>query len=146
MYCSLNIPGNALFWDWNENLTYFTQHNILKVHLCCLIIQNYLIFEGLCVLVIQLCPALCDSMDYILPGLSLHGISQARILEWVANFQTNPKKHAFLLIWLFQNTIYFSLYLHILTISLSSCFQIFIVPPHCYLLFFFLQSGLCQVP
>ena len=25
-------------------------------------------------------------MDYSLPGFNVHGISQARILEWVANF------------------------------------------------------------
>ena len=35
-------------------------------------------------LVAQLCPTLCDSMDYSLPGSSAHGILQARILEWVA--------------------------------------------------------------
>ena len=29
------------------------------------------------------CPTLCDPMDYSLPGSSLHGIFQARILEWV---------------------------------------------------------------
>ena len=27
---------------------------------------------------------LCDPMDYSLPGSSAHGISQARILQWVA--------------------------------------------------------------
>ena len=27
---------------------------------------------------------LCDLMDYSPPGSSVHGISQARILEWVA--------------------------------------------------------------
>ena len=32
----------------------------------------------------QLCPTLCDPMDYNPPGPSVHGISQARILEWVA--------------------------------------------------------------
>ena len=26
----------------------------------------------------------CDPMNYSLPGSSVHGISQARILEWVA--------------------------------------------------------------
>ena len=31
------------------------------------------------VLVAQLCPTLCDPMDCILPGSSVHGISQARI-------------------------------------------------------------------
>ena len=35
-------------------------------------------------LVTQSCPALCDPMDYSLPGSSVHGILQARILEWVA--------------------------------------------------------------
>ena len=36
------------------------------------------------VLVAQLCPTLCDPMDCSLPGSSVHGILQARILEWVA--------------------------------------------------------------
>ena len=35
-------------------------------------------------LVTQLCPTLFDPMDYSLPGSSVHGILQARILEWVA--------------------------------------------------------------
>ena len=30
-----------------------------------------------------LCPALCNPMDCSLPGSSVHGIFQARILEWV---------------------------------------------------------------
>ena len=34
--------------------------------------------------VTQLCLTLCDPMDYSLPGSSIHGIFQARILEWVA--------------------------------------------------------------
>ena len=39
------------------------------------------------VLVAQSCPTLCDPVDYTysLPGSSVHGILQARILEWVAN-------------------------------------------------------------
>ena len=35
-------------------------------------------------LVTKSCPTLCDPMDYSLPGSSIHGILQARILEWVA--------------------------------------------------------------
>ena len=38
----------------------------------------------LCVLISQSCPTLCDPMDCGLPGFSVHGILQARILEWVA--------------------------------------------------------------
>ena len=34
--------------------------------------------------VAQLCLTLCNPMDYILPGSSIHGIFQARVLEWVA--------------------------------------------------------------
>ena len=33
---------------------------------------------------VQSHPTLCDHMDSSLPGSSLHGILQARILEWVA--------------------------------------------------------------
>ena len=35
-------------------------------------------------LVTQLCPTLCDPMNYSLPVSSISGILQARILEWVA--------------------------------------------------------------
>ena len=37
-----------------------------------------------CWLVTKSCPTLCDPVDYSPPGSSVHGISQARILEWVA--------------------------------------------------------------
>ena len=33
---------------------------------------------------LQLCPTLCDPMDRSLLGSSVHGILQARILEWIA--------------------------------------------------------------
>ena len=35
-------------------------------------------------LVTQSCPALCDPMDCSLVGSSVHGILQARVLEWIA--------------------------------------------------------------
>ena len=34
--------------------------------------------------VVQSCPTLCDPMDCSLPGSSIHGIFQTRVLEWVA--------------------------------------------------------------
>ena len=37
-----------------------------------------------CSLVTKSVPTLCNPMNYSLPGSSVHGISQARILEWVA--------------------------------------------------------------
>ena len=42
------------------------KHNVLHAHL------------------LLLCPILCDPMDCSPPGFSVHGILQARILEWVA--------------------------------------------------------------
>ena len=36
------------------------------------------------VLITQLCPTLCDPMDCSPPDSSVHGILQARILEWAA--------------------------------------------------------------
>ena len=34
--------------------------------------------------VTQSCPTLCDPINSSLPGSSIHGIFQARVLEWVA--------------------------------------------------------------
>ena len=36
-----------------------------------------------CVKLAKSCPTLCDPMDYSLPGSSVHGIFEARVLEWV---------------------------------------------------------------
>ena len=33
---------------------------------------------------LQSCPTLCDPMDCSLPGSSIHGIFQARVMEWGA--------------------------------------------------------------
>ena len=43
--------------------------------------------------VAQSCPTLCDPTDYSLPGSSVHGICQARVMEWGAiNTSTSLKK------------------------------------------------------
>ena len=55
-------------------ITHFTPYYI------CMCVYIYI-----CVCVCaQLCLTLCNPMDCILPDSSVHGISQARILEWVA--------------------------------------------------------------
>ena len=41
-------------------------------------------WQLLCVLTTQLCPTLCDPMDCSPSSSSVHGIFQARILEWIA--------------------------------------------------------------
>ena len=48
---------------------------------------------GLCMRVCsvaQSCPALCDPMDCSLPGSSVHGTSQARILEAISSSRALP--------------------------------------------------------
>ena len=45
---------------------------------------------------LQSCPTLSDPMDCSLPGSSIHGIFQARVLEWVA-IAFSEKNHLLLL-------------------------------------------------
>ena len=49
----------------------------------CFINTDLLIFVCVCVLIAQSYSTLCDLMDCSLADFSVHGISQARILEWV---------------------------------------------------------------
>ena len=46
--------------------------------------MDFSFFFCCCCLVAKLCPILCDPMDCSPLGSSVHGILQARILEWVA--------------------------------------------------------------
>ena len=43
--------------------------------------------------VAQLCPTLSDLMDWSLPGSSIHGIFQARVLEWGCHCLSLPDAH-----------------------------------------------------
>ena len=46
--------------------------------------------------VAQSCPTLCNPMDCSLPGSSIHGIFQVRVLEWVAmSFSRGSSKEYF---------------------------------------------------
>ena len=68
-------------------LTWISQMSTLldTASYCLRSISNMLLFKAsICVYVsVQSCPTLCDPMDCSLPGSSVHGISQVRILEWV---------------------------------------------------------------
>ena len=60
-------------------------HCLAVVCVCVCVCVCVYVCVCICVCVCALsCPTLCNSMDYRLPGFSVHGISQARILEWVA--------------------------------------------------------------
>ena len=58
----------AFLWDWNENWAFPVLWPLLRKW-----------SE-----VTQLCPTLCNPMNYSLPSSYVHGIFQVRILEWVA--------------------------------------------------------------
>ena len=58
-----------MFWNVKSDAFIFACHGLYCAVLC---------------LVTQSCPTLCDPLDCSPPGSSVHGISQARILEWVA--------------------------------------------------------------
>ena len=59
--------------------------------------------------VAQLCPTLSDPKDCGLPGSSIHGIFQARVLEWGATaYPTWTKLGALKCVWLVCGTFWFA--------------------------------------
>ena len=67
--------------DWAPTHAYIncTPHTVHYI-----LMTLTLVLEVCCCLVTKLCSPLFHPMDCSLPGSSIHGISQARILEWVA--------------------------------------------------------------
>ena len=89
------IPFKGYFSSWNfskANLWYFYcfpwHDRIYSLKCFCQLPStiSFLLAQLLvtCVLVAQSCPILCNPVDCSPPGSSVHGILQARILEWVA--------------------------------------------------------------
>ena len=62
-------------------LSIFKPSSLIYRFFYCYDLVYYLWYESE---VAQSCPTLCDLMDCSLPGSSVHGIFQARILDWVA--------------------------------------------------------------
>ena len=56
----------------------------LYIYTCVSVCQKLAIWHLSEGKVAQLCPTLCNPMDCSLPGSSVHGILQAKILEWVS--------------------------------------------------------------
>ena len=63
------------------NLLTLTQWEMIFKHMCIFKIIYNMPSESE---VAQLCPTLSNPMDCTLPGSCVHGILQARVLEWVA--------------------------------------------------------------
>jgi len=87
--------GKISFFVWLINIVLhiyhiFFIHSSVYGHSDCFyvlaIINNAAmnIRVNLCVLVTQLCPTLCDPMDWSPPGFSAHGILQKRRPQWIA--------------------------------------------------------------
>ena len=57
--------------------------------------------------VAQSCPTLSDPMDWSLPGSSVHGIFQARVLEWVAIAFSSRKEQKLLFVLRFTHSSHF---------------------------------------
>ena len=108
---SSRITSSGISVDWifpvlanicSASFPCYGKHYFLTEPRCCLCIlfkttfwlplamnccwhMKWNLFLSLCVcLVVQSSLTLCDRMDCSLPGSSVHGIFQARILEWVA--------------------------------------------------------------
>ena len=62
---------------------YYTDRGGLMFYTRTYILNAQIRNEQLVCVCLELCATLCNSMDYSWPGSSVHGIIQARILQWV---------------------------------------------------------------
>ena len=71
-------------WKWKVNYKWVQKRGeAMKLLMHRKSLQYFLCCAVLC-LVAQSCLTLCNPMDCYVPGSSVHGIFQARILKWVA--------------------------------------------------------------
>ena len=87
---------------------YITQWFYISIHNTIITIDkssyHLLPYKDICCLVTKQCPSLCDPMDCSLPGSSVHGILQARMLKWVTisssrrSSQPRDQTHAHIII------------------------------------------------
>ena len=67
----------CILWSGSTGLSPFVRLFVFSLFIC--IFTCYV-----CARSLQSCAAFCDPMDCGLPGSSIHGILQARILKWIA--------------------------------------------------------------
>ena len=79
LYCFL--PQDLFtYWDWWINIFFWCSFFIFWNLIC----ATFYTQDVCACSVAQSCPTLCDPMDRSPPGSPVHGIFQARRLEWVA--------------------------------------------------------------
>ena len=84
----VKFQTHQFFWsmsNWVSPIIYF-RFTLLFFFLLFQVCHRFIfkVSSALLVIVIQLCPTLCDPMDYSPTGSSVHGILQTRILKWGA--------------------------------------------------------------
>ena len=73
----------------------FAQYYAYIIHFCFLLIHNIPLYEYAAAAAaksLQSCLTLCNPMDCNPPGSSVHGILQARTMEWVAISSSSVSK------------------------------------------------------
>ena len=81
--CFLSVTGNNdHYLSWCHRVSVFCNRLLITARTYNTL--GLVLTLCVCVSVAQLCPTLCNPMDYSPPSYSVPGILQARILEWVA--------------------------------------------------------------
>ena len=89
MYCEMTqqahltfiITVTKIFFCWELLRSVFFIH----FQICSIVLTIVtILYAAAAAKSLQSCPTLCDPIDCSLPGFSIHGILQARTLEWVA--------------------------------------------------------------
>ena len=76
--CSASTEINIFFRPLGQTLLGTLGNRVHIAQNECLLLGVQIFFSA------QSCPTLCDPVDYSPPGFSVNGISQVRILDWVA--------------------------------------------------------------
>ena len=129
------FPNLILLDSSCSNLLELDSSLELMVYICLILINNTCeVLHDFEVIVAQLYLTLCDPMDCRLPDTSVHGISQARILEWVAipfcRWSFWPRDRTwvsciagrFFLVWATREA-FVTIYVCVLLLLLLSCFS-----------------------
>ena len=91
-YSKASLPCVSILHEWITSNT-LTLHPDFKWCQClalwpesgvCWLVECKCLISVYTCMHAQLCSTLCNPMDYSLPVSSVHGILQARVLEWVA--------------------------------------------------------------
>ena len=106
--CKVRQVNTEQSWIWTSWSGWFNSETSILIHLweCALCMLSHFshirlcnptdcsppvspvqfcVCACVCVLITQSCPTLCHPMDRTSPGLSVNGILQIRVLEWVSN-------------------------------------------------------------